>query len=224
MAGFMKALAKAAKEKLTPKPPRAKKRDCHPELKRLVACGKIALEQDDEEEVKRSTELPKRRARIIRTEEQMNKFQGWEWDLVKYYKWGCAKMHEFTDRWGRTVNDRMGPETCANYFENVQWAQNLEIDQQEHEEPVPMYDTEAEVNQSQFTREELDKAIATSKNNKTPGPNRVMSGSVKLLDEEGKNKLLELLNKCWEGEELYEDMNQADLAVIYVQKGTHRQT
>ena len=27
--------------------------------------------------------------------------------------------------------------------------------------------------------------------------------------------ILELLNRCWEEEELFEDMNQADLAVIY---------
>ena len=47
----MGTLARAAEEKLTLKPPRVRKRDCHPELERLVACRKIALEQDDEEEV-----------------------------------------------------------------------------------------------------------------------------------------------------------------------------
>ena len=63
MAGFMEALANAAEEKLTLKPPRIKKKGCHPELERIVACRKIALEQDDEEEVKRLTRLLKRRAR-----------------------------------------------------------------------------------------------------------------------------------------------------------------
>ena len=66
--GFMRVLAVAAEEKVTLKPPRMKKKDCHPELERLVACRKIALEQDDEEEVKRSTRLLKRRARKIRAE------------------------------------------------------------------------------------------------------------------------------------------------------------
>ena len=55
MDGFMRILAMAAEEKLTLKPPRIRKRDCHPELERLVACRKIALEQDDEQEVKRIT-------------------------------------------------------------------------------------------------------------------------------------------------------------------------
>ena len=47
MEGFLRILAMAAEEKLTLKSPSIKKRDCHPELERLVACRKIALEQDD---------------------------------------------------------------------------------------------------------------------------------------------------------------------------------
>ena len=35
------------------------------------------------------------------------------------------------------------------------------------------------------------------------------------MDEETKEKSFDLHNKCWEGEELLEEMNQADLAVIY---------
>ena len=84
MAGFMEALANAAEEKLTLKPPRIKKKGCHPELERIVACRKIALEHDDEEEVKRLTRLLKRRARKTRTEEQIGKFRDWEWDPIKY--------------------------------------------------------------------------------------------------------------------------------------------
>ena len=63
MESFMRTLARAAEEKLTLKPPRVRKRDCHPELERLVACGRTALEQDGEEEVKIITRLLKRRAR-----------------------------------------------------------------------------------------------------------------------------------------------------------------
>ena len=50
MESFMRTLARAAEEKLTLKPPRVRKKDCHPELERLVACRKIALEQDNDEE------------------------------------------------------------------------------------------------------------------------------------------------------------------------------
>ena len=56
MESFMRTLARAAEEQLTLKPQRVRKRGCHPELERR----KIALEQDDEEEVKRITRLHKK--------------------------------------------------------------------------------------------------------------------------------------------------------------------
>ena len=80
MEGFLRILAMAAEGKLTLKPPSIKKKYCHPELERLVACRKIALEQDDEEEEKRITRLLKRRARKIRSEVQINKFKDMEWE------------------------------------------------------------------------------------------------------------------------------------------------
>ena len=88
----MRTLARAAEEKLTLKPPRARKRDCHPELERLVACRKIALELDDEEEVKIITRLLNKSARQIRTEAHINKFEDWEWDPIKYFKKGYVRI------------------------------------------------------------------------------------------------------------------------------------
>ena len=61
------------------------------------------------------------------------------------------------------VNDRMRPDTFADYSEKAQWARNTEIDQQGYGEPAPLYDTGADVKQDHFTREELDKAITRLK-------------------------------------------------------------
>ena len=118
---------------------------------------------------------------------------------------------------GELVNYRMRSDTFADYFEKVQWARNEQIDQQRQETPdtEPIYDTEAEVKQELFTKEELNEAISRLRNNKTPGPNRVTSELIKLLSGEAREKLRELLNRCWEEEELFEEINQADLAVIY---------
>ena len=41
---------------------------------------------------------------------------------------------------------------------------------------------------------ELDVAIGKMKNNKTPGPNRVTSELMKLLGDEGRDRLLSLMN------------------------------
>ena len=125
-------------------------------MERIVACRKIALEQDDEDEVKRLTKLFKRRARRIRTEEQTNKFQDWEWYPVKYYKRGCvAKSINLKNERGKLVSDRMRPDTFADYFEKVQWARNHEIDPQRQEYLAPIYDTEADATHHHFTKEEL---------------------------------------------------------------------
>ena len=117
---------------------------------------------------------------------------------------------------GELVNDRMRPDTFADYFEKVQWARNEQIEQQRQDAPdsEPRYDTEAEVKQDPFTKE-VNEAISRLKNNKTPGPNGVTSELIKLLDGEAGEKLRELLHRCWEEEELFEEMNQADLAAIY---------
>ena len=118
---------------------------------------------------------------------------------------------------GELVNDRMRPDTFADYFEKVQWARGEQIDQQRQETPdtEPIYDTEADVKQEPFTKEELNDAISRLTNNKTPGPNKVTSELMKLLSGEAREKLRELLNRCWEEEEPFEEMDQADLAVIY---------
>ena len=108
-------------EKLTLKPPRVKKKDCHPELERIVACRTIALEQDYEKEVKRLTRPLKRRARKIRTEEQIGKSRDWEWDPIKSFFKGCiAKFTNLRNERGELVNGRMGLDTFAYSFGNVQ--------------------------------------------------------------------------------------------------------
>ena len=135
-----------------------------------------------------------------------------------------AKFTILKNERGKLGNDRMRPGTFADCFEKVKWARNNEIDQQRQEAPViePIYDTGAEVKQDSFTKEELNEAISRLKNNKTPGPNGVTSELIKLLDEEARGKLLELLSKCWGEEELFEEMNLADLAVIYKKRPTEK--
>ena len=151
------------------------------------------------------------------SEEHIYKFKEMEWDPIKYFKKGyTAKFTNLKNERGELVNDRRRPDTFADYFEKIQWARNEQIDQQRQETPdtEPIYDTEAEVKQEPFTKEELNDAISRLKNNKTPGPNRATSELIKLLSGEAREKLRELLNRCW-GEELFEEMHQADLAVIY---------
>ena len=46
MASFMEALAEAAENKLTLKPPRVRRKDCHPELEHLITERQWALMEE----------------------------------------------------------------------------------------------------------------------------------------------------------------------------------
>ena len=142
--------------------------------------------------MKNTSRLLKKRARNIRTEEQINKFKDWGWDPVRCFKKGSvANFTNLKNERGELVNGRMRPDTFADYFEKVQWATNNDRDQQWQEAPdlEPMFDTEAEVKQDPFTKEELNEAISILRNNKTPGPNGVTSELIKLLSEQARGKL-----------------------------------
>ena len=99
---------------------------------------------------------------------------------------------KFTNLKSELVNDRVRPDTFADYVEKVQWARNSDVDQQRQEAPdlELIYDTETEVKQDSFTKEELNEAISRLKSNKTPGPNGVTSEVIKLLSEEAREN-------CW---------------------------
>ena len=55
----------------------------------------------------------------------MNTFKDWERDPIKYSKKGyVAKFTNLKNERGELVNDRMRPDTFADYFGKVQWARN----------------------------------------------------------------------------------------------------
>ena len=83
MEGFMKTLAAAAEERLTLKPKRERKRDCHPELERIIRDRDAALQANNKDEVVRITKLLKRRARKLRMDDQIQKFKDADWDVAE---------------------------------------------------------------------------------------------------------------------------------------------
>ena len=60
MESFMRTLAAAAEEKLTLKPKRERKRDCHPELERIIHERGTALRSNNKDEVIRVPRLLKK--------------------------------------------------------------------------------------------------------------------------------------------------------------------
>ena len=125
----MRTLAAAAEERLTLKPKGERKRDCHPELERIMHERDAALRANNKDEVIRTTRLLKRRAGKIRADGQIQKFKEADRDPVKWQKKGYTPNHtNLIDEQGKAVNDRMRPDTFADYFEKVQCAPNEGLD------------------------------------------------------------------------------------------------
>ena len=62
---------------------------------------------------------------------------------------------------------------------------------------------------------ELDNTIKQMKRNKAPGPDRVISGLYKWLGMDARGILREILNECWEDEEVPKVLLEAHDASVY---------
>ena len=69
---FNEDLSKSGRGQTHIKTPESEEKRLPPRVGKTSSLQKIAREQDDEEDVKRTTRLLKKRARKIRTEEQIN--------------------------------------------------------------------------------------------------------------------------------------------------------
>ena len=75
--------------------------------------------------MKSITKVLKKKARQIRTKEQINTFKNSEWDPVKQTKNGYKPKHtKMTNIRGKLVPDNLRAEALAEYFEQVQWKVN----------------------------------------------------------------------------------------------------
>ena len=66
-----------------------------------------------------------------------------------------------------------------------------------------------------ITKGELDKSITKLSRDKAPGPDDITADWVKDLNQENRNKLLELINAWWEAEQLTDEMLEAKVASLY---------
>eukprot|EP00972_Heterocapsa_arctica_P077026 11358862-Heterocapsa_arctica.AAC.1 len=84
---------------------------------------------------------------------------------------------------GMLVNDRQRPDTCAEYYEKVQWHNNRATPPEEGIKTTPRFDTPADINAGVITMLELDDVVRNFNNTKAPGPIGVPIEAIKLLDE-----------------------------------------
>ena len=63
--------------------------------------------------------------------------------------------------------------------------------------------------------DELIETVKLFKNNKSPGPDGIPMEFFKLLDAEGLNCILDILNDCWENNIMPEHMELANVVTLY---------
>ena len=71
------------------------------------------------------------------------------------------------------------------------------------------------VKTEEFSLEELDLTIKKLKNNKSPGPDGIPTEFFKMMDEEARLIVLQILNDCWNKEIIPNLMERAELVTVY---------
>ncbi|CAE8684982.1 unnamed protein product [Polarella glacialis] len=114
----------------------------------------------------------------------------------------------------RPVQERA--KVLADHYANKQWATKPTP-------PLPVrpviYDEQAPIVTTDFTRLELDSCIGEAKKGKAPGPDEISADLIALIDDSNRDDLLALYNKCWQAATIPEDWKEAFVVAIYKNKG-----
>ena len=137
------------------------------------------------------------------------------WSSIKKHRRGFVpKLGRMRNMAGELVESEQKAETMADYFEKIQW-QCTFADIQPPSEPIiePMLNLPA----SQFTINELRKAIRKLKNNKACGPDGIPGECWRciLLNTDGMQKLLQLMNACWSNKKIPDEWQSASITAIF---------
>ena len=107
------------------------------------------------------------------------------------------------------------PEIIADYYENEQWAINENRDKETPKTRVPPHLDLPNINESEFSIEELDIIIRKLKNKKSPGPDGKPTEFFKFLDGDARLLVLDILNDCWRTEIMPSELELAELVTLY---------
>ena len=105
-------------------------------------------------------------------------------------------------------------ETMADYFEKIQW-QCPFADTQSSSSPA--LEDVFKLTASDFTIEELRKAIRKLKNSKASGPDEIPGECWRciLMSNAGMQVLLRLMNKCWSTKQIPDEWQTATIMTIF---------
>ena len=177
-------MEEAARNNLQIKPPRCKRKDCHPEIEAPIDQIFRALQNDGYEAIKDITKLIKKTARRIMVNQQITALKDHAWEPVKYLKKDFVARHtKLRDRLGNLVLDNKRAEAQADY-EQVQWNLN---ETEEYKQIVidaqPIYEEIENMNTGRIIMDERFSVARLKSNKKHPDqmdyPQNYTNGSTK---------------------------------------------
>ena len=116
------ALWKAAEETLDTRKTRMGKRETHPEIKTILDERQNAVNEFNQQEIRRLTNKLKKKSKQIGAKRIIDSLEEGKWDPVKLEKRRFLPQHvRIRNEDGRIVNDREKADTFAEFYENKQW-------------------------------------------------------------------------------------------------------
>ena len=185
MQDLCNAVEEAARNNLQTKPPRCKRKACHPGVKAFIDQALRALQNNGYEAIRDITKLLKKTARRIRVNQQITALKDHAWEPVGYLKKNFVARHtKLRDRIGNLVPDNKRAEAQADYYGKVKWKPN---ETEEYKQIVidtqPIYEEIENMKTGRITMDELNFAVARLKTTKHPDqmeyPQNCTNGSTK---------------------------------------------
>ena len=106
------------------------------------------------------------------------------------------------------------PEILADYFEHKQGAIYYSRDRDTAQIKAPPFMDKPFIKTEECSTEELNATIKNLENNKSPGPDGLPSEFFKMIDEEARFIVLDILNDCWKNEITPSELELAELITL----------
>jgi len=111
---------------------------------------------------------------------------------------------------------------AANYLSQKQWGKNNQFLEGTRDKRTIVQKTENEYNAQDITLAELEAAIRRVKRHEAAGPDEIPMESYKEMNADNKNKVLQILKKWWNNEDMPEEMLRARVVMIYKKGDTNK--
>lgn len=173
------------------------------------------------EDIKKLNKEIKKMAHKDRKEHLLDQFNENPNDKNKKQLWQSVKnlkgkfTHKFVkmkNKEGQLVSIENRAEAIADYLEQCHWT-NSEPEEEPDTNPI-IRGNEGEISED-FSTDELNSAIKSSKHGKQPGPDLIIMELIKWLNQENRYSLLEMINKWWNERKAPKEIFEARVVPIH---------